>query len=547
MEVFYSISLLYDNNLIILYNEQNHFEEKLNLIMLIEQWVFIILSSLVLLFEVVGLITLRKERNNPKTRVFCATVTLVALWLLFNIMELLALDAAWTVTFMKLSFIPLMLFAPTWLYLAAVYTSSEKRWFVWFYLPAVILIALMLTNDSHYLFWRSYEFTQYGLVTSIKTTYNLFFYGFVFYSYLLFVFGIGYLLSNFINVTKLYRRQTVIALLLVGGSILYSIAYVAGLINLNKDFSPLIYNIIALVLVVAMIRYKIYDIFLVSRQGMFDNIREGIIIFDLGGRIIDFNTTGREALGLDSRTYGKTVFYSLPFWHQLDFSLPKDTKSIKSGNLLSKVVSMEVGDDINYFDIAIRYVESGFILTMQDVTQMQRLMIQIEEMANFDSLTQLRNRRSFFNAAEVFIASLQRNRQALTIMLIDIDNFKAINDRFGHMTGDQVLVDVAGLLNTNLRAVDVRARYGGDEFIVMLPQTTPEDALIVAAKLQENLSGYINEEVTRQIHVSLSIGISGRNVFSRRDTLEDVLEEADKAMYAVKNDGKGSTKRFAEL
>jgi diguanylate cyclase (GGDEF)-like protein len=547
MEVFYSISLLYDNNLIILYNEQNHFEEKLNLIMLIEQWVFIILSSLVLLFEVVGLITLRKERNNLKTRVFCATVTLVALWLLFNIMELLALDAAWTVTFMKLSFIPLMLFAPTWLYLAAVYTSSEKRWFVWFYLPAVILIALMLTNDSHYLFWRSYEFTQYGLVTSIKTTYNLFFYGFVFYSYLLFVFGIGYLLSNFINVTKLYRRQTVIALLLVGGSILYSIAYVAGLINLNKDFSPLIYNIIALVLVVAMIRYKIYDIFLVSRQGMFDNIREGIIIFDLGGRIIDFNNTGRETLGLDSRTYGKTVFYSLPFWHQLDFSLPKDTKSIKSGNLLSKVVSMEVGDDINYFDIAIRYVESGFILTMQDVTQMQRLMIQIEEMANFDSLTQLRNRRSFFNAAEVFIASLQRNRQALTIMLIDIDNFKAINDRFGHMTGDQVLVDVAGLLNTNLRAVDVRARYGGDEFIVMLPQTTPEDALIVAAKLQENLSGYINEEVTRQIQVSLSIGISGRNVFSRRDTLEDVLEEADKAMYAVKNDGKGSTKRFAEL
>jgi diguanylate cyclase (GGDEF)-like protein len=411
----------------------------------------------------------------------------------------------------------------------------------------VILIGFMLTNDSHYLFWRSYEFTQYGLVTSIKTTYNLFFFGFVFYSYLLFVFGIGYLLSNFINVTKFYRRQTIIALLLVGGSILYSIAYVAGLINLNKDFSPLIYNMIALVLVMAMIRYKIYDIFLVSRQGMFDNIREGIIIFDLGGRIIDFNNTGRENVGLDSQSYGKTVFDSIPFWHQLDFSLPKHGTSIRNGTLISKVVSMKVGDEVNYFDIAIRYVESGFVLTMQDVTQLQRLMIQIEEMANFDSLTKLRNRRSFFNAAEVFIASLQRNRQALAIMLIDIDNFKAINDRFGHKTGDQVLVDFAGLLNTNLRAVDVRARYGGDEFIVMLPQTTPEDALIVAAKLQENLIGHLDTTVTNQIHVSLSIGISGRNVFSRRDTLEDVLEEADKAMYAVKNQGKGGAKRFAEL
>jgi diguanylate cyclase (GGDEF)-like protein len=547
MEEFFSILLIYEYLLRILYNEQNHIEEKLNFIMLIEQWVFIILSSLVLLFEVVGLITLRKERNNPKTRIFCVTVTLVALWLFFNVLELLAPNAAWTVNFMKLSFIPLMLFAPTWLYLAGVYTSSEKRWIFWFYLPAVILIGFMLTNDSHYLFWRSYEFTQYGLVTSIKTTYNLFFFGFVFYSYLLFVFGIGYLLSNFINVTKFYRRQTIIALLLVGGSILYSIAYVAGLINLNKDFSPLIYNMIALVLVMAMIRYKIYDIFLVSRQGMFDNIREGIIIFDLGGRIIDFNNTGRENVGLDSQSYGKTVFDSIPFWHQLDFSLPKHGTSIRNGTLISKVVSMKVGDEVNYFDIAIRYVESGFVLTMQDVTQLQRLMIQIEEMANFDSLTKLRNRRSFFNAAEVFIASLQRNRQALAIMLIDIDNFKAINDRFGHKTGDQVLVDFAGLLNTNLRAVDVRARYGGDEFIVMLPQTTPEDALIVAAKLQENLIGHLDTTVTNQIHVSLSIGISGRNVFSRRDTLEDVLEEADKAMYAVKNQGKGGAKRFAEL
>ena len=547
MEENFSIPLFYENLLRIQYNEQNHNKEKLKRIMLLGQWVFVILSSLVLLFEVVGLITLRKERNNPKTRIFCATVTLLALWLFFNLMELLALNDTWTVNFMKISFVPLMLFAPTWLYLAAVYTSSEKRWVFWFYLPAVVLIALMLTNDLHYLFWRSYEFSQQGLVTSIKTTYNLFFYGFVFYNYLLFVFCVGYLLSNFINVTKFYRRQTIIALLLVGASILYSVAYVAGLINLNKDLSPLIYNMIALVLVMAMIRYRIYDIFVVSRQSMFDNISEGIIIFDQGGRIIDFNNTGRENVGLDSRAYGKTVFDSLPFWHQLDFSLPKDAASIKNGDLVSKVVSMEAGEEVNYFDIAIRYVEGGFVLTMQDVTQLQRLMIQIEEMANFDSLTKLRNRRSFFNAAEVFIASLQRNRQALAIMLIDIDNFKAINDRFGHMVGDQVLVDFAGLLNTNLRAVDVRARYGGDEFIVMLPQTTPEDALIVAAKLQENFIGHLDKAVTNQIHVSLSIGISGRNVFSRRDTLEDVLEEADKAMYAVKNQGKGSAKRFAEL
>jgi diguanylate cyclase (GGDEF)-like protein len=515
--------------------------------MLIEHWVFVILASLVLLFEVVGIATLRTERKHLKTKVFCFMVALLVMWLLFNLLELLAQSETWTVIFMKVSFIPLILFAPTWLYLSAIYTGSDKKWALWFYLPAAVLIGFMITNNIHYLFWSSYQFTQYRLVTSIRTTYNVFFLGFVFYSYLLFVFGTGYLLSNFINITKIYRRQTVIAVLLMGGSILYSAAYVAGLINLQKDFSPLIYNLVSLVLIMAMIRYKVYNIFLVSRQSMFDNVREGIIIFDQGGRIIDFNDTGRTNLGLDSRAYGRTVFDSVPFWYQLGFSLPKDVTSIKNGNLVSKVVSTEVGEEINYFDIAIRYVENGFVLTMQDVTQLQRLMIQIEEMANFDSLTKLRNRRSFFNAAEVFIASLQRNRQALAIMLIDIDNFKAINDRFGHMVGDQVLVDFAGLLNTNLRAVDVRARYGGDEFIVMLPQTTPEDALIVAAKLQENLRGHLDEAITSQINVSLSIGISGRNVFSRRDTLEDVLEEADKAMYAVKNQGKGSARRFADL
>ncbi len=154
----------------------------------------------------------------------------------------------------------------------------------------------------------------------------------------------------------------------------------------------------------------------------------------------------------------------------------------------------------------------------------------LKRMAEHDTLTRLYNRLALTELGRKEISKSQRTKSPLSVLMIDLDLFKRVNDEFGHDEGDKMLVEIATLIAKNLRAYDIVARYGGEEFVVLLPNTTQEKALVVAEKLRKAV-----EKARLKLNMTISIGIA--ELYDSQ-SLETLLKAADKAMYRAKESGR---------
>ena len=159
----------------------------------------------------------------------------------------------------------------------------------------------------------------------------------------------------------------------------------------------------------------------------------------------------------------------------------------------------------------------------------------LEELSETDALTRLANRRHFERRLDLELSRTKRYGITSALVMVDLDRFKAINDRFGHRAGDEVLRRVGGVLDAERRAGDLVARYGGEEFVAILPHTTIADATNWAERVRQRLAAGRFGWGDAHIAVTASFGVSGTS--SRAVTNEQLIETADQALYAAKRRG----------
>ncbi|EKE80915.1 sensor domain-containing diguanylate cyclase [Idiomarina xiamenensis] len=170
----------------------------------------------------------------------------------------------------------------------------------------------------------------------------------------------------------------------------------------------------------------------------------------------------------------------------------------------------------------------------------ETLIEQLELQANTDPLTKLSNRRRFFQRAERVIKRAERNPVAVNLLTIDIDHFKAVNDTYGHAAGDAILAVFAQLLRELTRDIDIVARTGGEEFVLLLEHTDQAGAKILAERIHQRLSEQLfNEQGMTDVQVTVSIGIAQWQV---GESLDHLLARSDKALYDAKQQGRDQTK-----
>jgi diguanylate cyclase (GGDEF)-like protein/PAS domain S-box-containing protein len=176
--------------------------------------------------------------------------------------------------------------------------------------------------------------------------------------------------------------------------------------------------------------------------------------------------------------------------------------------------------------------------------QNSRLVMRLEELARTDGLTGLLNRRYFFTMAGREISCSIRYGCTITVLMIDLDHFKLVNDRFGHLAGDLVLQTVAEICRRSLRSVDLVGRYGGEEIVVLLPETPLPMAIKVAERLRVDLEETEIQTENGPIRITASLGVAQ---FSPDcGTLEELLERADRALYSAKRAGRNCVCAFGE-
>lgn len=174
-----------------------------------------------------------------------------------------------------------------------------------------------------------------------------------------------------------------------------------------------------------------------------------------------------------------------------------------------------------------------------------RMMEKLQRLAITDGLTKLHNSRSFYSQLEVEVDRFNRYKHPLSLLLLDIDHFKNYNDSYGHLEGDKVLVKISQMIKSCLRKMDTAYRYGGEEFTVILPETSCEEALLVAERIRNVIQA---EKFTPQPQKELSITISiGVTQYAPEEQLSTFIQRADKAMYISKQNGRNQvTTRVAE-
>ena len=170
--------------------------------------------------------------------------------------------------------------------------------------------------------------------------------------------------------------------------------------------------------------------------------------------------------------------------------------------------------------------------------QIQVMMEELKLLASTDPMTKLYNRRYFTKISEHTLDLSKRENEELSIIMIDIDKFKNINDTYGHQIGDEVIIALAKLLLQEQRKSDITCRYGGEEFVILLPHTSTEGAKIVATKIREEVENFIlNLTDNKILQFTVSLGVSQINI-NDEDNIELALKRADDALYQAKENGR---------
>ncbi len=165
-------------------------------------------------------------------------------------------------------------------------------------------------------------------------------------------------------------------------------------------------------------------------------------------------------------------------------------------------------------------------------------------LARTDELTGLLNRREINNLIGYEMIRAERNKREFSIVFADVDFFKVVNDVHGHVVGDQVLKELAQLLSLNVRAEDFVARWGGEEIIILLPETSPEEAAELANRLRLTIASYPFSSGDKILYVTMSFGICGHGPGM---ALNSLIDQADKALYESKRKGRNQVVIYSEV
>jgi diguanylate cyclase (GGDEF)-like protein/PAS domain S-box-containing protein len=313
--------------------------------------------------------------------------------------------------------------------------------------------------------------------------------------------------------------------------------------------------------------------------GIFENAAEGIIQLTPKGRFTSCNQAAAKILGYDTPKEMPRYFADVIDELKLDNKIVEtmleqiktganlrnlelsfvrkdgsnhaillSTRAVYSDEQITSIegIILDISDRIKareelqraYDQLEIRVKErteelaSTNDLLLDEILERTRIEEKLRELSEIDPLTMIYNRRKFFELISREVDKSKRYDRPLSLIMYDLDYFKKINDKFGHQTGDKILKSTVGTVCGIIRKVDVFARYGGDEFIILCPETNLAGARILAERIKGAIA---NQTLDTKEEATLSIGVAE---FNSDDTVDTFIEKVDEALYAAKNEGR---------
>jgi len=287
-------------------------------------------------------------------------------------------------------------------------------------------------------------------------------------------------------------------------------------------------------------------------RNAFDRISDGVLLLDADLKAQFLNRKMRDYWGVTEEQVAARPSYleliaNAPHVHsygmageQHDAFLASRVEAVRSASPAVRDAHTPDGRHIRVHCSVT--ANGGRMLTYCDVTDLVNNAEQLEKLATIDSMTNLYNRRQFLISANAEWNRFQRYQRPLSLLAIDIDHFKSVNDRFGHAVGDEAIISVAASCLSGKRASDIVGRLGGEEFAMLLPETDMAQAEIVAERIREQIAGHFLTVHKARFNVTISVGLAVATI--SMSGIDALLRCADDALYQAKGAGRNRVVKY---
>ncbi|MEM7351867.1 MAG: diguanylate cyclase, partial [Acidobacteriota bacterium] len=422
--------------------------------------------------------------------------------------------------------------------------------------PVLVMLALF-TNDWHGLFWGDLEVVAgvplkvlaYGPLFRIHTL----------YSYVVVLLSCGIAFWSFAQTPGWWRPSLLVAVgpLTVLG---FNLLHLTG----NSPFwgldpSPIGISIAMAFVAVAVFRYRAFDLAPITRGEIYNRIDSAIVTVDSDDRVMDANQAARQIFEL-----GDGAIFAAPLARILPTRLVSELDRIADRSVDTEIPVTRVRG--RYFEGAIQQLDrrgsnsGGRVLIFRDITDRHRAEVllleaqrqlaavnkELRTQANTDALTGLANRRFLIQQLARELEAADRSGTQLGLLMIDVDHFKQVNDRYGHHAGDRVLQSVARSIEESLRDGDLAARFGGEELVVLAPAAAAEGLAQLAERIRQSVAQARVDHDGTALGVTVSIGsaLSSESPPETEDeetklsAADALLARADERLYRAKAEGR---------
>lgn len=423
------------------------------------------------------------------------------------------------------------------LHLFARRTWSRPRYYLLLFPVPAVILALAWTNDYHGLIWPRYWTINSWSFPMLGLDHGPVFWVSIGYYYICLMGATVVLVRQSFSSAAIFRTQ---ARLILGGMLLPwagNFIYVAGLSPIpNVDLGPLTFTLLAGIMAWGFFRHHLLDVVPVAMAEVFNSMSDGVIVLDGKGRIIDLNPAAAE---LVSRPRDLVTGCAA---EECLAHLPGVMEKLRGPSQDHGEVTVESPDLSRTYDLRVSPLADhkgravGTLLVWRDITDRKKLELELKRLANTDSLTGTLNRGSFLERGNLELTNARRYDRPLSLMMIDLDHFKKINDVYGHQTGDHALRSFAEAVRDELRQGDLFGRMGGEEFAILLSQSDGHSAPVVAERLRQVVSALELDTHRGPLRFTVSIGLTTRVPADL--ALDSLISRADMALYQSKTQGR---------
>ncbi len=475
-----------------------------------------------------------RRRKTPATLPMCACMGSVFLWSLFNVLKYADHDHGRKLFWMSCGYLGSATAPYSFFLLALTYVklrdSVRHRVGIVCLLPPVVFCTVAFTNPWHQLLWRHIVIRPDNLIQFEHGP--AYWYAVAPCGYFFYFAGMLLILRMVIGLPRHYWKMSLLLLVSISIPFIFSICYSFGFLLSGVDPTPMGLAFTVSGLYAGLMSRQIFDVAPIARHLLVERMREGMLAFDAQKKLVDHNHATEVMTGV--KLHIGTEASSLPSpWNQLEPSL--------AGMVEAQVELTGGGSDRRWFEADVSTLAGpdridGYFLLIREITERKILESHLESMALHDALTGLYNRHYLDAEMARDVMRCLRQNAPMAVVMFDLDCFKEVNDRYGHQTGDAVLRTFGQFLLKNIRGSDFACRFGGEEFVLVLPGTSSEVAL-------ERIRRWCAEFAALDIpwnggvlHETFSAGVA--SFPQHGDDPDLLLQAADRALYLAKAQGR---------